>query len=205
MITFPKALAVQTSSFKKGETLFNQGDTVKRIFLVNEGKVKLVRNTIDGTPVVLHVGLSGETIAEASLFSEEYHCSAQADVASTLQSISKPALLTHLHNNPLGMQQLLAVFSRQVRDLRAINEIKNIRSAKARILAYIRCNISENRQMKLELSLKELAQHIGLAHETLYRELRKMEDQGLIHRGKKITAICINRNYAKSFTHTPIV
>ena len=139
MVTFPETLAVQSLNLQKGETLFKQGDAVKRIFLVNKGKVKLVRNTIDGTPVILHLGLSGETIAEASLFSDYYHCSAQADVASTLQSVNKQALLEYLQDNPLEMQQLLAVFSRQVRDLRAINEIKNIRSAEARIHAYIRC------------------------------------------------------------------
>jgi CRP-like cAMP-binding protein len=186
MVTFPEVLAVQTLSLQKGETLFNQGDAVERIYLVNKGKLKLIRNTIDGTPVVLHVGLSGETIAEASLFSDQYHCSAQADVASTLQSVNKQKLLEHLHNNPQQMKQLLAVFSRQVRDLRAINEIKNIRSAEERILAYIRCNINETRVMKLELSLKELAHNIGLAHETFYRELKKLEDKGVIHREKQI-------------------
>ena len=186
MVTFPEALSKQTITLQKGTTLFHQGDTVERIYFVNKGKLKLIRNTIDGTPVILHIGLSGETIAEASLFSNQYHCSAKADVACTVQSVNKQELLDYLDNNPREMKQLLAVLSRQVRDLRAINEIKNIRSAEARILAYIRCNINENRIMTLELPLKELAHNIGLAHETFYRELKKLEDNAVIRRDIRI-------------------
>jgi len=186
LVTFPTALVKQTLSLQKGTTLFQQGDTVEHIYFINKGKVKLIRNTIDGTPVVLHTGISGETIAEASLFSDQYHCTAKADVASTLQSVNKQQLLDYLDNNPLEMKQLLAVFSRQVRDLRALNEIKNIRSAEARIIAYIRCNIDENRMMSLELPLKELAHNIGLAHETFYRELKKLEEKAVIRREAKV-------------------
>lgn len=60
MVTFPETLAVQNLNLQKGETLFKQGDAVRRIFLVDKGKVKLVRNTIDGTPVVLHVVYQGK-------------------------------------------------------------------------------------------------------------------------------------------------
>ncbi len=184
MVIFPESLTRQNISLKKGETLFNQGDSVERIYFIKKGKVKLIRSTIDGTAVVLHTGLASETIAEASLFSEHYHCSAQADVVTSLQSVGKQALLQHLQDNPQEMTQLLAIFSRQVRDLRAMNEIKNIRSAEERILAYLRCNINGDRIIKLEPSLKELAHHIGLAHETFYRALKKLEVNRSILRNK---------------------
>lgn len=186
MVTFPSLISRQTLQLEKGDKLFKQGDAVERIYLITKGKVKLVRNTIDGTPVVLHVGLAGETIAEASLFSEQYHCSAQADVTSTIESVNKQALLDYYHNNSAEMIKLLAVFSRQVRDLRAVNEIKNIRSAEERILAYIRCNVDKNKVMSLNLPLKELAYNIGLAHETFYRGLKKLEDKGIVYRDKQI-------------------
>lgn len=169
-------------SLAKGDKLFAQGDTVVNIYQITTGKIKLVRNTIDGSPILLHIGHDSETIAEASLFSDQYHCSAIADLPSEISFLKKQELLQFLEENPKTMKKLLSVFARQVRDLRAINEIKNIRSAQQRILTFIRSHVDKNKEMKLDLSLKDIAQKIGLAHETFYRNLKNLEDSGVITR-----------------------
>ena len=58
----------------KGDTLFNQNDRVESFYFITLDRIKLIRNTEDGSPVVLHIGQRGEAIAEASLFSDYYHC-----------------------------------------------------------------------------------------------------------------------------------
>ena len=173
----PKSL-----SLDKGESLFTQKESVVNIYHIQSGRIKLNRNTIDGTPLILHIGQQGETIAEASLFSSYYHCSAVATLNSEIQYVNKETLLQFLDNNPDEMKVLLSIFAGQVRDLRAINEIKNIRSANERILAFIRNNLDPNRKMALDSSLKDIAHKIGLTHETLYRELKKLEVSGIISR-----------------------
>jgi len=144
---------------------------------VKSGKIKLTRNTIEGGQAVIYVALPGETLAEASLFFGEYHCSAVADSESEVVAYSKSVLLSHLDQNPAAMKDFLKVFAGQVRDLRAINEIKNIRAAKERILAFIRHAMNEHQDLYLEMSLKDVAYQIGLAHETFYRELKKLEQE----------------------------
>jgi CRP-like cAMP-binding protein len=47
--------------------LFRQGASVDRLFFLEKGRVKLVRNTIEGQPLVIHIAYSQETFAEASL------------------------------------------------------------------------------------------------------------------------------------------
>lgn len=175
-------LKTQSLSIDVGDKIFKQGESVSNIYYIKTGKIQLIRNTIDGTPVILHIGHQGETIAEASLFSSTYHCSAVAYSASNVLSVKKLELLNFLENNPEAMMGLLAVFSRQVRDLRALNEIKNIRSAKERILSFIKYNANENKEMSFRTSLKGIAHEIGLAHETFYRELKKLEDSGKLER-----------------------
>lgn len=172
----------ETKVLQKGDSLFHQNDKVENIYLITLGKIKLVRNTQDGTPVVLHVGQEGETIAEASLFSDYYHCSAIAETDSAVIQMKKMEIVKYLQEKPEEMTHLVAIFARQVRDLRAINEIKNIRSAGDRILAFVRCNMDENNKMTLDASLKDIAYKIGLAHETFYRELKKLETAGKIKR-----------------------
>ena len=167
---------------KRGEVLFQQGDLVESIYFLKSGRIKLVRNTIEGTPVVIHVALSGETFSEASLFSSNYHCSAIAEAKTAVSCFRKSDILGYLDHNPAAMKRLLAIFARQVRDLRTINEIKNIRSAKERTLAFIQCQVNDDKEIVSPLSLKDMAYRIGLAHETLYRELSSLEKSGDIKR-----------------------
>ena len=181
-IEFPDVLSPQGLSLNKGDKLFKQGDPVTNIYFIKTGKIKLIRNTCDGSPVIIHIGEQGESIAEASLFSDLYHCSAIADSSSTVLYIKKSALLIFMQENPQVMMELLAILSRQVRDLRTINKIKNIRSANERILSYIKTSADENQELKLNLSLKDMAYKIGLAHETFYRELKILENLGKIKR-----------------------
>lgn len=167
---------------EKGETLFAQGGRVANLYYVKSGKIKLVRNTVEGGQVLIYMALSGETLAEASLFSDEYHCSAVADSASDIVAYRKSTLLTHLENNPKAMQDLLKMFAQQVRDLRTMNEIKNIRSAKERILTFIEHESNEHKELVLAMPLKDVAYQIGLAHETFYRELKSLEKEKLLVR-----------------------
>ncbi len=170
---------------EKGETLFQQGGGVERVYCVKTGKIKLIRNTIEGTPITLHIAQSGETFAEASLFSNRYHCSAIADSKTEVSYFRKTELLDYLEQNPAAMKNLLTTFSHQVRELRAINEIKNIRSAKERILAFIRGEMDENKELVFSMPLKDVAHRIGLAHETFYREIKTLEKSGQIIRYDK--------------------
>ena len=175
-------IKTQKCSLIKGDALFKQNDDISQIFFIKSGKIKLIRNTVDGNPIVLHVGQMGEFIAEASLFSNCYHCSAVADQASEVESISKLDFLSFLEQNPQEMKVLLSIFANQVRDLRAINEIKNIKSANDRILAFIRNNINSDKKILITTSLKDIAYKIGLTHETFYRELKKLEKSDIISR-----------------------
>jgi len=170
-------LKSETITLAKGDHLFHQGDQVVRFYFVKSGKIQLMRNTIEGGQALIYVTLPGETLAEASLFFDEYHCSAVADSASEVVSYRKSTLLAHLEHNPVAMNDFLKLFAGQVRDLRAINEIKNIRAAKERILAFIRHAMNGHQELHLDMSLKDVSYQIGLAHETFYRELKKLEQE----------------------------
>ena len=186
---FPIELQSMDLNLAKGEHLFLQGDSVTKVYLIQSGCIKLTRNTAAGLAVILHIGKSGETIAEASLFSNYYHCSAIADLPCHISSVKKQDLLRLLQNEPQEMMRLLALFSQQIRELRWINEIKNIRSAKERILHYIISKVDGNKEMQLDSSLKDIAQKIGLAHETFYRELKKLEMSGQISRSSNFITL----------------
>tara|TARA_B100001105_G_scaffold218918_1_gene185632 strand:+ start:501 stop:1079 length:579 start_codon:yes stop_codon:yes gene_type:complete len=175
-------LSSKTIHLKRGQYLFTQGDSVKNIYCVNKGRIKLVRDTFEGTPILIHVAYAEESIAEASLFSKKYHCSALAGTNTEVTVYSKNELLKILQEKPKSMMNLLRQLTTQVRDLRMLNEIKSIYNAKEKVLTYLATEF--HRDKESDLPLKDIAQKIGMAHETFYRTLKTLENDGKIERNK---------------------
>jgi len=182
-------LSPSKQSLKAGQMLFQQGEQVKSFYLVEEGLLKLIRNSIDGKELVHVEASEGSTIAEASLFSDTYQCMAIAAQDTAVISCSKRVMLDALKSNPEVMFQLLKMSSKQVRDLRAISEIKNIKKSRERILTYFRVFADLNGEIDLSPSMKDVASRIGITHETFYRELAQLEKKSQIVRSNKIVKI----------------
>ena len=165
------------------EMLFRQGDRAVAIFEVEYGRLRLIRNSIAGHPVVLHTARAAELFAEAALFSGAYHCDAVAAVASRVRVYPKRELLASLRADPLLGERFMAVLARQIHTLRARLEERNIRSARARLLHHLALSAGpDGRSMPLEGTLMDLAAEIGLTHEALYRTLAALEKEGRVRR-----------------------
>jgi len=67
--------------------VFATGDPVRSLFVVESGRVRLLRHAVHGATLVLHVARAGEALAEASLLSRAYHCDALAEIASSVIAI----------------------------------------------------------------------------------------------------------------------
>ncbi len=167
---------------KKGELLFDQGSPIQRMHVISSGRVKLIRHSADGEDVVLHVATAGELVAEASFFSSHYHCRAIADQPAVIKTINRDKALALILSQPQTSEAVMQLFAQQIRDLRGLVEMRNIRSADARILAYLESLADADGQIKLAMSLRDMAYKLGLAHETLYRALRRLEEDGKLKR-----------------------
>ena len=166
-----------------GELLFRQSDPATAIYKVEGGRIRLIRRTVDDHLVVLHTAHSGEFLAEASLFSEAYHCDAVALVASHVRSYSKVNLLAEFRTDPGLAEAFMASLARQVQDLRARLELRNVRSARERLLQYLRLRLGPNgRTVSVEGQYQDIAAEIGLTREALYRALARLQADGLLTR-----------------------
>jgi CRP-like cAMP-binding protein len=179
---FKNKIKHQAFILKKGEFLFRQNTSAEHLFFLEKGRVKLVRETIDGQSLVVHIAYSQETFAEASFFSQEYHCHAICDSTCTVLSFAKTEVSQYLQNHPKSMMTLLKTYAQQVRSLRLLNEIKSINSAYERVLTFFISEANENFEFHFAYSLKDMAQRLGLAHETFYRTLKTLEQKNKITR-----------------------
>jgi CRP/FNR family transcriptional regulator, dissimilatory nitrate respiration regulator len=169
--------------YPKSAAVFHQGDSVRAVFQVLGGEVRLARFGRDGAELVLQRARPGEFFAEASLDSGRYHCNAIASEEASLLEFPAQALRELLDKDTKFARQWAALLARELRNARARLERQSLGGAAERVRHYL---ITEGRgpACKVELagSLKDLARELGLAHETLYRTLARMADSGELER-----------------------
>ena len=174
----------------RGAAVFRQGDPADAVFLVETGRVRLVRVLADGTPLVLHVADAGESFAEASLSATHYHCDAVAETDATVLTLPKADLLAALAADPAKCLALAQALAAQVRDLRARLELRNIRCATARVIAWLRLHASGHPpSVPMRRSWTQVADELGLTREAVYRALATLERQKRISRNPDFVSL----------------
>ena len=77
----------------------------------------------------------------------------------------------------------MARLARQLQELRARMELRNIRSARDRVLQYLRLRAGiGGRSIALDGQLQDIAAEIGITREVLYRTLAALETEGHLTR-----------------------
>jgi CRP-like cAMP-binding protein len=175
-------ISSKTHSLQKGEALFRQGETAAAIYWVEKGCIRLERRTFDGRLVLIHTALAGEFLAEASLFSDIYHCDAIASEPSLVWAYPHAAVLQMLQSEPATATSFLATVARQLQRTRQRLELRNVRSAKERLILYLQLQADEGGQVTLKGELQDLAAELGLSREAVYRTLADLERTGHIWR-----------------------
>lgn len=172
-------------SLARGEILFHKDDATVGIYQIEEGQVRLSRIDQTGREIVLYVATASDLIAEASLFSKVYHCDAVAVTDARARLYPKEALLTEFRRNPEAAEAFASRLAHELMALRTRLELRNIRSAKERVLNYLALNAgADGRTIAMRRTVKGLAAELGLTHEALYRTLAKLEAEGAIARTK---------------------
>jgi CRP/FNR family transcriptional regulator, dissimilatory nitrate respiration regulator len=167
----------------QGELLFRQGHRAAAIYKVESGQLRLVRRTLDDHLVILHTARQGEFFAEASLFAEVYHCDAVAAAPSSVRIYPKEIVMSVLRESPTLAETLMARLASQLQELRARMELRNIRSARERVLQYVRLRSGDtDRTIPISGQLQDIAAEIGITREALYRTLAALEADGLLSR-----------------------
>ena len=175
-----------------GELLFRQGDPAVAIYKVESGRLRLIRRTVDDHLVILHTARRGEFFAEASLFADAYHCDAVAAVPSSVRVYPKQNAMNAMRKDPALAMAFTARLARQLQELRARMELRNIRSARDRVLQYLRLRAGvQGRSIPVEGQLQDIAAEIGMTREALYRTLAALETEGRLTRTE--TAILLTK------------
>jgi CRP-like cAMP-binding protein len=182
------ALIATKRSFRKGETLFSEGEPATGFYLLASGAIKLCKLSPDGKEKVLHFVHPDETFAEAAFFGDgKYPAEARALEKGETLFFPRDAFMGLLERNPrfslnliVSLSLLLRRFARQIEEL-TFSEVPVRLAAYLAELAVKKSTVFQGKTyLDLDIKKGELASRLGTVSETLSRALKKLKEEGII-------------------------
>lgn len=152
-----------------GGILFRSASPVSEMFLVHSGQIHLCRHTVHGAELVLQRALPGMVVAEASAYSDRYHCDAIAATDCIVLSLPKPVFLTAMATHPDLSATWAATLARGVQAARFRSEIRSLPKVADRLEAWL----GEGNHLPEKGHWQDVANELGVTREALYRELAR--------------------------------
>lgn len=167
---------------KKGEVLFQQGDSADYVFSVKQGELRAMRYSRDGSAICLHTAGEGESFASAALFTPSYHCNGEAALKTEVWCYPREGVLARLDSDPDCRNRVFSQLAGEVRYLRSLLELRGTVSATERVHQYLKLQADGKGLIRFQRPLVNYARELGMAHETFYRALADLEKDGVIER-----------------------
>ena len=152
-----------------GAPIFRESDPVRSAIWIEEGQARLFRTAQDGRPITLLRGAGPCWFAEASVFTDRYHCDAEAVTGLTLRWLGKSAFLGALTANPPLALSAMAALARDLRTARAQAELMARPKVAERLDGWLALHGAKPKQTPWTA----VASEIGVSPAALYRELAK--------------------------------
>jgi CRP-like cAMP-binding protein len=175
--------------YRKGQTIFHEGDPTRGFYLVVSGAVKLARIMPDGRERVLHVVEAGDTFAEAAIFMAEYPATAEALVSTTaVIQVDKAGFRQLLAGNQKLTFKIFGSMSKWLRELRDTITDLTMKEVPGRFASYVlSLPAAPGKPIKVGISKTTIAQMLATTKETFSRLLNRLaEQQVLTYRGNQI-------------------
>jgi CRP-like cAMP-binding protein len=185
---------------KKGDIIFEEGETINGIYCVKDGICKLTKLSPNGKDHIVKLIKKGELLGQRSLISDEpVNLSAIALEDMEVCFIPKNEVMGFFDkNNQFSMNVMKTICGdlKEADDHMVNMAQKTVKERLAETLLYLQETFGKNddNTLKVQLSRDELASMIGTATESCIRLLSDFNKLGLIElSGKKIILKDINK------------
>lgn len=181
----------QTFFVKRKQALFFENDTVKGLYCVHEGKVKLFKTLNDGNVQILRIAKSADLIGYRGLLGDgRYIASAEAMEDCTICFIPKEKIFQFIANNvnfALGLMSRIAadISEAETKAINFLQKSSKERLAETLLLLEHSFGTTPDGFININLTREEIASITGMAIETTIRILHQWEHEGIIELHKK--------------------
>jgi CRP/FNR family transcriptional regulator, anaerobic regulatory protein len=169
-----------------GHVLTHQGAPAQALFVVQAGSFKCIQTAEDGYEHVLAFASRGDLIGYDGLYGGHHHAfSAVALEDCRVVVLALPTLASLRRRVPQLDEALQSLVARQLAHAGEISHLMAAVAAEtrlARFLVQLSSRMAERgqspRRLLLRMNRRDIANHLGLAHETISRAFRLLAEQG---------------------------
>ncbi|MBI4971032.1 MAG: Crp/Fnr family transcriptional regulator [Candidatus Omnitrophica bacterium] len=181
-------LCLKEKTFQKGELLFNEGKSCERVFIVQQGRVKLYRIASSGREQILETLGPGDTCA-CNPGAQVWCCTTTAEAVTPCKVwfLSREDYVKMVQTNSKVSQALNRLFADRLKAFSSLIEEVSLKDVKKRLIKFLLEMHAERKRkygqgdaMFIPFTREEIAQRIGSARETVVRYLMQLKRCKLI-------------------------
>ncbi len=171
----------ELKQFKKGSTIFFEGDNCTSIGVVISGLVS-IRSYSSNSEITYNVIKTNECFGNNLIFSSDTHYRGNVicELDSSILFIKKDQLVNYLKSNTEFLEAFLMYQDDFTKNLNFQIKILSISSVRERIIYYFSLN---NNKLQIK-SISMLAKRLFLSREATSREFHSLIKQGIIKKNK---------------------
>lgn len=185
-----------SNTYKKGQTLFVQGNHPFGLYCINSGNVKVTKVGPDGKESIVRIVSSGDIIGHRSLFTNQFYTATATALEETrVCFLDKKFIMKAIQEKPSISINLIEKISSDMgaaeNKLFSLHQ-KNVRERLAELFLLLKESHGVPQEnghifINLKLTREEMATMIGTANETLIRFISEFKTAGLIsQKGKEL-------------------
>ncbi len=186
--------------FKKGETIFNEGQHVDAIYLIQKGKVKLSTYDGDGREMIVGIFAEHDTIWEGIFLENSKYPYTCVCISDALICIIKRTELESEIQDPAMALKVIGMLSMKLHDANERNLLLSTSSPKARIAGFLLYRKERTAERAVKLKLEDIAASVSLRPETVSRKLKELEREGIIKKTGQSSIEIINFSELRSIS-----
>ena len=184
--------------YGRGESIFSEGDTDHRLYVLESGKVKLIRTSCDRRVQLLSIHARGEVLGEIPVFDPNGGPRTASAVAMTdgtrVVWLERDVLFAWLDQHPRVAVDMLRVLAGRMRsnnehisDLVFMDVPGRLAKTLLNLGARFGEPVEEGLLVPHGLTQEELAQLVGSSRETVNKALTDFSNRGwIIRRGRSV-------------------
>ena len=187
------------NTYKKGQTLFVQGNPPFGLFCISSGNIKLSKIGPTGKESIVKIASKGEIIGHRSLFTGcQLSATATALEDTVVCFIDKKYIIKLVQDNPMVASKVIQQMAKSLgaaQDRVASLAQKSVRERLAELLLLLKqshgIDLGKGRtKLDIKMTREEMASLIGTAPETLIRLISELREEGILDQEGKVIFIC---------------
>lgn len=187
-LTLMDRLVKRRTPLKKGDYIYHSGDKFSSLYAIQYGAVKSYGVTLDGKEQITGFHLTGEVLGLDAIDSGVHSCNSVALEKTEICELPFDAL-EHLQKEVPSLQHDLAcIMSREIRRDQGMMMMIGSTSAEQRLARFL-LNLRERLlkrgidgdQLRLPMTRQDIGNYLGLAFETVSRQLAHLQEIGMLH------------------------